>query len=340
MAARASDTVYEAAERRMAISCWVVLCEAGEKLAVKRGVGCLGRRDGGDVRAEVVQASRFLNLQVQSHLNCFFNPLLHLSSIVIMPQYHLCGISSVLYRVFIAPNVRHVPTLRPVALPNSRLPSINQTSIRLKSYKKDTRRRALSDYYTLDSAIKAQTVNFIDPAGKFHSRIPIAQARRTVDPETQHLILVSPGKVDIFGRSDPNDMPVCKVVSKMELRQRHQKTLELERRAEKGLGSGKPPKNLELNWAISPGDLKHRLNKLKEFLGEGRKVEILLGPKRRGRVATREECLEVLKRVREAVAECKGAVEKKEPQGPVGGVMTLVFEGKKVEKEKKEAAVE
>jgi translation initiation factor IF-3 len=208
----------------------------------------------------------------------------------------------------------------------------------LKSYQKDTRRRAISDYYTIDNAIKSHTVNFVDPDGKFYPSIPIQQARSHVDPTTQHLILVSPGKVDLFGRPDPNDMPVCKVISKIDLRARHKMALELERRAEKGLGAGKPPKNLELNWAISPGDLRHRLNKLQEFLREGRKVEILLGPKRRGRIATPQECQVVLQMVRNAVAECKGAVEKKEPSGPIGGVMTLVFEGKKMEKDEKAVA--
>lgn len=116
---------------------------------------------------------------------------------------------------------------------------------------------------------------------------------------------------------------------------RHAKALELERRAAKGLGVGKPPKNLELNWAVAPGDLAHRLKKMQEFLREGRKVEILLGPKRKGRVATEQECKDVLRKVREAVAECKGAVEKKAPSGSLGGVMTLIYEGKQVEKEKK-----
>jgi translation initiation factor IF-3 len=95
------------------------------------------------------------------------------------------------------------------------------------------------------------------------------------------------------------------------------------------------PKNLELNWAIAGGDLKHRLERLKEFLREGRKVEILLGPKKRGKKATEQEANAVIKAVRDAAGECKGASEVK-AEGTVGAVMTVVFEGRKIEEKKEE----
>ena len=92
-------------------------------------------------------------------------------------------------------------------------------------------------------------------------------------------------------------------------------------------------KNLELNWGIDGNDLSHRLGKMKDFLREGRKVTLLLGPKRWRRVATPEECNRVLEKVRAAVDECKGARDVKEAEGKVGGVMTLTFMGQKAEKE-------
>ena len=121
----------------------------------------------------------------------------------------------------------------------------------------------------------------------------------------------------------------------MDLRAQHERKLETLRRQAKGQSTGPSTKNLELNWAIAGGDLKHRLEKMKQFLGEGRKVEVLLGPKKRGKKASVEEAGGVLKAVREAVGECRGAHEVKR-EGEVGAVMTLVFEGKKVEKEEKE----
>ena len=70
---------------------------------------------------------------------------------------------------------------------------------------------------------------------------------------------------------------------------------------------------------------------MKKFLKEGRKVEVTLGPKKHGRKATPEEANAVFKAIENAVADCKGARETKR-EGEVGGIMTVVYEGKKVEK--------
>jgi translation initiation factor IF-3 len=94
---------------------------------------------------------------------------------------------------------------------------------------------------------------------------------------------------------------------------------------------------LELNWAIGGNDLNHRLVKLRDFLLDGKKVEVLLAPKRKGRAATPEECENVVKRIKSVVAECKGASVAKAPEGKIGAMMTMVFEGKKLKKETKPA---
>jgi translation initiation factor IF-3 len=150
---------------------------------------------------------------------------------------------------------------------------------------------------------------------------------------THHLVQMTPGKVDEFGNYDLEDLPTCRVISKISLREQHQRKLDLARRQAKGLSAGPTMKNLELNWAIAGGDLKHRLGRLTEFLGDGRKVEVMLGPKKKGRKATEQEANGVLKAVRDAVGECKGASEVK-TEGEIGGVMTIVFEGRKVEEKK------
>jgi len=77
---------------------------------------------------------------------------------------------------------------------------------------------------------------------------------------------------------------------------------------------------------------------MKGFLEEGRKVEVMLGPKRKGRAATLEECERVLRMIMEVFEGCKGASVGKRPEGKLGGVMTMVFEGKRVEREKGEKA--
>lgn len=148
------------------------------------------------------------------------------------------------------------------------------------------------------------------------------------------------GKTDEFGRHYPDSLPVCKIVSKIELRAQHEKKLELERRQAKGVGAGPAVKNLELNWAIGSGDLKHRLLKLKEFLIEGRKVEVILESKskKKARKATIEECTALLQTLRDEVANIKGSSELKTPEdvvGVLGGNMTLVFQGPKLGKVEK-----
>jgi translation initiation factor IF-3 len=259
-----------------------------------------------------------------------------------MPPTHISGTSRALYRVFVAPTLR-APTSIPLlwAPAFAHAPSFqsqptritSRTTIRTKTYKKDTARHALTDHYVLDNAIESNRINFVDEDGKFHPSMPIADALFRVNKTTHHLVQLTSGKVDELGRQDPDDLPTCRVITKMALREQHQKKLELERRQAKGLGAGPAPKNLEFNWAIAGGDLKHRLGKLTEFLREGRKVEIMLGPRKKGRKATEEEAENVIKAIRGTVQDCKGATEMKS-EGGLGEVMTITFQGWK-EKEKK-----
>jgi translation initiation factor IF-3 len=262
-----------------------------------------------------------------------------------MSRFHLTSTSRALYRVFIAPNLAftHHPALylTPSVLPKPP-PLVPQNPRRTLHYKrKPAQRHALTDYYTFDNAISGSHVNLVDADGVFHPNVPIATALRKYNRVTHHLLLVDPGTVDEFGISDPEDLPTCKVISKIELRNQFQKKVELKQREETGkLGTAGDAKKLELNWAIAGGDLAHRLSKLQDFLREGRKVDVTLGPKRRGKEATREEADAVLKAVRDAVLDCKGAGETKEPDGAVGGVMTLFFEGKDLSEKKPEKVKE
>lgn len=129
------------------------------------------------------------------------------------------------------------------------------------------------------------------------------------------------------------ELPLCKIVTKIELRLQYNKKVEGERKADKT----PPLKNLELNWAIAQGDLKHRLEKMKSFLKEGKRVEVTFGPRKRGRQATEAEARELLKAVGDAVNDCKGAKEDKR-EGSVGGVMTILLHGKKLTEEEPKKA--
>ncbi|KAF1849550.1 uncharacterized protein K460DRAFT_404764 [Cucurbitaria berberidis CBS 394.84] len=265
-----------------------------------------------------------------------------------MPPTHISGTSRALYRVFVAPNLRatssipilYAPAFAPSHHSRSQTPSlISRTCIRTKKYTKDTRRHALSDYFVIDRAIEADNINLVDKDGTFHNSVPLSEALSSFNKVTHHLVQMSAGKVDNLGRIDSLNIPTCRVISKMELRAQHQRKLDILRRQAKNQSTGPASKSLELNWAIAGGDLKHRLERLKEFLREGRKVDIMLGPKKKGRKATEEEAKGVIKAVRDAVVECKGAGEVKS-EGQVGGVMTIVFEGRKIEEKKEDVKLE
>lgn len=262
------------------------------------------------------------------------------------PTHHISSTSRALYRVFVLPNLRttsngipiqfapaFAPTYGPPSIPINGSPHA-QTQVRHKTYvKKDTRRHALSDYFTIDNAITAPRVNFVDADGQFFKDVATLDALDGFNRTTHHLVQVTPGEVDEYGQPDPEHLPVCRVVSKTDLRAQHEKKVDAARKQVMGV-TGPPQKNLELNWAIGGGDLKHRINKLREFLMEGRRVEVLLGPKNKGRKATPEEADALHEAVMSAVDECKGAKEVKR-EGKVGGVMTIIFEGQKVEKSEK-----
>ena len=263
-----------------------------------------------------------------------------------MPPSHISGTSRALYRVFIAPTLRStisVPLLyAPAFAPSLHTPTslaastpslTSQTCIRTIKYTKDTRRHALSDYFVMDNAIEADYINLVSKKGEFYSGVPLEEALMSFDRVTHHLVEVSPGKVDELGRPDPEHPPTCRIMSKMDLREQHQRKLELMRKQEKGDST----KLIEINWAIAQGDLKHRLERMKKFLKQGRKVEVTLKAEgRKGSVkkATPEEAEAVLKAVRDVLAECKGASEMKS-EGTLGGTLLLVFKGKKMEDQDK-----
>lgn len=89
-------------------------------------------------------------------------------------------------------------------------------------------------------------------------------------------------------------------------------------------------KTVELNWAIDKNDLGHRIEKMRGFLAEGRRVEVVLASKKRGRKASLEECQGVLEKLRECADAVDGAREVQKLEGKVGGFATMVFMGRPV----------
>jgi len=88
-------------------------------------------------------------------------------------------------------------------------------------------------------------------------------------------------------------------------------------------------KQVELNWAITENDLGYRLKRIEQFLKEGRRVEVMVAPKRGGRKATKDEVNELLANIKRTVAEVEGGGEEfKKMEGTAGAQVTMFFQPK------------
>lgn len=134
----------------------------------------------------------------------------------------------------------------------------------------------------------------------------------------------SEGSAAAEKRKEPPRFPICKIVDRVaERKAEYEKAREMRRK--KTLS-----KELELNWAIDTHDLEHRMEKLREFLERGLRVEVSMMRKGKGkgrRHATQEEAAELLRRVRETVAAVPGARESKPMEGELLRVAKLVLDG-------------
>ncbi|KAF2486249.1 hypothetical protein BDY17DRAFT_321061 [Neohortaea acidophila] len=231
--------------------------------------------------------------------------------------------SQALYRVFIAPYLpKQQPRPRP-KLPSTYLTRSLTTTSRLHALHRakavPEQRREL-----WNEEITAKVIHLIDPAT--NTLLPRPQTRydtlQTLNLETHRLI-------QIPGQFHPEDkLPICKIVSKAEVFEAKRRAQAEAKEKKKYEGAAKTLKTLELNWAMDGNDLGHKMGKVREFLTEGRKVEVVLAAKKRGRKASLEECEGVLKRIRETVEEVSGAREAREMEGKVGGFAKLLFHGR------------
>ena len=167
---------------------------------------------------------------------------------------------------------------------------INSDGPRVTVQKKDI----LSDLVK-DRDIDAPAgVQMVQADGKLGPVEHVLSLLRSINSEEEHLVQVSPPDgnrptaiVRVFKRADL-------------IRQRVEKE-KAEKKQQKSMRD-RAPKQMELNWAIGPHDLEIKLGQLEGFLEKGKTVEIILAPKRRQRKATLEEAEEVMKKIRDRLA--------------------------------------
>ncbi|MCJ1281518.1 hypothetical protein MMC26_000838 [Xylographa opegraphella] len=183
--------------------------------------------------------------------------------------------------------------------------------------------RSLRDGPPQDEAIRSLTVRIVSD-NKIQEPGYLPDILAAIDRKTHFVQQVSP----------PNDpkfpVPICKIIDKKESR-------EQERARAKAMKSSQhaaSAKKLELSWGIGKHDLEHRMKKVKEFLEEGRRVEIVIGASRRKGQAKKaakieaQEAAETFKTIREAIAGTEDATEWKPMVGSVGTMATLYLEAK------------
>ena len=176
-----------------------------------------------------------------------------------------------------------------------------------------------------NEAIKAFKVNVVQQDGKLGEPMMLsyALANRKKDSSGKYMELlrqVQQPDADVT-------FPICRYYN---IQEERAKELARKKRAREIKGS-KQSKRIELNWTIGDNDLGHRMEKLREFLREGKKVEVLVGGSRkRGwqkkKADSLQTALDLVSKIKAAALEVDGTREGWEMRGNIGQQVELCFE--------------
>lgn len=161
--------------------------------------------------------------------------------------------------------------------------------------------------FKLDEKIETRFVREKTPDNKLSDPQDLRELLRRIDRTDNHVLQLSkPGE---------SDTAIVQVVQRKDLIKRINDKETAERQV-KQAQKDKKPKQIELNWAISSNDLQLKMKQLEEFLRKGKKVELLLAPKRHQRKATPDEAEALIKAIREKIEEV-GAAEVAPMEGAI-----------------------
>lgn len=253
------------------------------------------------VRVALVRRPARPLLRAGPHSGCFDTvfPSAARSSIVMTHTRGLVSIAQALCRTFIAPlNTSRAGLVQPRILHPIRYgPQVR--------YIQHSRRVALADTdrAPINEAINAPYVQLVNAENSLEPPVRLSKVLSSFDHREYFLVQVSPGA--------PDRPPVCKILNKKETRDREKA------KAKAAKASRVQVKQIELNWAIDPHDLAHRLKQLANFLEKGRRVEVVLTRKKGKRAATVEEIKHVMQSVLDTTREL-GATQVKPMEGEPG----------------------
>ncbi len=247
-------------------------------------------------------------------------PLNNLDSIAMRSSRCTSSTAAALHRIFIAP-IEHSRTLPMRHFPAPGAPKLHHAGIRqLSSASLPTAKRRLPR----DDEIKDYMVRIVSDDKKLSPPQYTSSVLNSIDRQNETLVMVAMSDPD--SDSDALAYPICRVQSKKALRE-----AEKARAKKKELPSA-TLKTIELNWAIDPHDLQHRLQRVKDFLSKGWRVDVVMAGKKRGRKATPEEASLVVEKIRGAMKEVEGSKEWRDMEGTLGSAATIYLVGKLAEK--------
>ncbi|KAL1590261.1 hypothetical protein WHR41_01061 [Cladosporium halotolerans] len=247
---------------------------------------------------------------------------------------HTASPYKALYNVFVQPALSTSRTARPqwlnrnlAATPKQHLSpqtrSFSSSPSKFFVKRKNANKAPQKREQKWNEEIKGKWIILVNPeTNRLEEPTPRWGVLQNLDQKTHRLVQVVPDDP-----ADPNSIPVCKIVDKKESYEADKRRKAVQKENKQAAQKENSVKTLELNWAIDGNDLGHRLDKVKEFLAEGRRVEIVLASKKRGRKASPAECQDVLAKIRSVAQSVKGAKEKSF-EGKPGGFATLTFHGK------------
>lgn len=179
--------------------------------------------------------------------------------------------------------------------------------------------------FTKDEEIEAHQVCIRGPEVKGgHATLSEPQILRhllrNLDRDKQCIIQLS--------KPGTTEHPVVQIADKDELR-RQVRDREKHVKEQQKESRDKKPKQIEMNWAIDGHDLGIKMKQLENFLEKGKKVEILLASKRKGRKAELVEAMALLKEIRSRLMEID-AKEVKTMEGEMLKQATMIVQKKTV----------
>ncbi|KAL9598828.1 MAG: hypothetical protein Q9219_004247 [cf. Caloplaca sp. 3 TL-2023] len=257
----------------------------------------------------------------------------------IVHSFHLISTAEALQRVFLPSLKPHPKTLPRHDLARQGFPAVRRRYATFSSQSRSqVPAQSQDNSHARDEAIGPQRseVQVVNADGSLQPPATLRDALASMDRSSNFLIQVgrrihpwyANGPESEEGKEDTRPrIPVCKVISKTQFR------LSQAAKSKPRKDAVATSKEVEMRWTMAPNDLNHRLERLKEFLSQGRRVEVTFGKKRKGwknkKEVTEETAENILKEIRDKALEVEGVREWKSVEGELRGVLIMHFEGKK-----------